>query len=294
MSDFLRNPIVRVVFALVLAVVLVGVLPGNRERVLHEQLLNAIPKLAEQFGDYPWMLSPDADRVLQEAFVGAQSRRSDASAEGEGIVFRGAATPSGYHLVAVRGSDERGEVLSPVTAWSLFPPVVAILVAIISGRLILGLSLSVLAGGFLAALGEPLYYLPILALQKSLIDYVWAPLTSSFQLYILAFTAGLIGMVRVTTLSGGNRGIADVLSRRAEGARSTRLAAFFMGLAIFFDDYANSIVVGSTLRPIADRFRVSREKLAYIVDSNRRPYCGYCDYQYVDWIRSQPFSGFDG
>ena len=47
-----------------------------------------------------------------------------------------------------------------------------------------------------------------------------------------------------------------------------------MGLAIFFDDYANSIVVGSTLRPIADRFRVSREKLAYIVDSTAAPIAG--------------------
>ncbi len=274
MSDLLKNPIVRVIFALILAVVLVSILPGNRERVLHEQLLTAIPKLAEQFGDYPWMLSPDADRVLQKAFAEAQGRRPDASDEGAEIVFRGVAISEGYHLVAVRGSDERGEVLLPVTAWSLFPPVAAILVAIISGHLILGLSLSILAGGFLASLGEPLYYLPIIALQKSLIGYVWTPLESSFQLYILAFTAGLIGMVRVTTLSGGNLGIANVLARRAEGARSTRLAAFFMGLAIFFDDYANSIVVGSTLRPIADRFRVSREKLAYIVDSTAAPIAG--------------------
>ncbi|MCY3684066.1 MAG: hypothetical protein OXH16_21930, partial [Gemmatimonadetes bacterium] len=149
MSDLLKNPIVRVIFALILAVVLVSVLPGNRERVLHEQLLTAIPKLAEQFGDHPWMLSPDADRVLQKAFAEAQGRRPDASDEGAEIVFRGVAISEDYHLVAVRGSDERGEVLSPVTAWSLFPPVAAILVAIISGRLILGLSLSILAGGFL-------------------------------------------------------------------------------------------------------------------------------------------------
>ena len=95
MSDLLKNPIVRVIFALILAVVLVGVLPGNRERVLHEQLLTAIPKLAEQFGDYAWMLSPDADRVLQDAFATAQGRRPDAAAEGVGIVFRGGATSEG-------------------------------------------------------------------------------------------------------------------------------------------------------------------------------------------------------
>ena len=71
-------------------------------------------------GDYAWVLSPDADRVLQKAFATAQGRRSDAAADGEGIVFRGAVISEGYHLVAVRGSDERGEVVSPVAAWSLF------------------------------------------------------------------------------------------------------------------------------------------------------------------------------
>ena len=274
MSIFSQNPIVRVVFGIALAAVFIAVLPANREGVLHEQLLKAIPKLAGQLGAHPWTLSPDADRVLQNAFAEARKRRSAVPDSGQAIALRGAATSAGYHLIAVRGSKQCEEVIARVTAWSVFPPVAAIVVAIVSGRLILGLSLAILAGGFLASLGEPLHLWPVIAVQKSLVDYVWMPLSSAFQLYILAFTAGLIGMVRVTTLSGGNRGIADMLSRRAEGARATRVAAFFMGLAIFFDDYANSIVVGSTLRPIADRFRVSREKLAYIVDSTAAPIAG--------------------
>lgn len=274
MCDPSKNPIVRAVFALALAAAFIAILPANREGVLHEQLSKAIPKLAGRVGDHRWTLSPDADRILQKAFAEARNRRATAPDSGQAIALRGAATSAGYRLVAVRGSDRREEMISPVAAWSLFPPVVAILVAIVSGRLILGLSLAILAGGFLASVGEPLSLWPMIALQKSLVDYVWMPLSSAFQLYILAFTAGLIGMVRVTTLSGGNRGIANALARRAEGARATRLAAFFMGLAIFFDDYANSIVVGSTLRPIADRFRVSREKLAYIVDSTAAPIAG--------------------
>ena len=274
MCDPSKNPIVRAVFALALAAAFIAILPANREGVLHEQLSKAIPKLAGRVGDHRWVLSPDADRVLQKAFAEARNRRATAPDSGQAIAVRGAATATGYRLVAVRGFDRHEEMISPVAAWSLFPPVVAILVAILSGRLILGLSLAILAGGFLASVGEPLSLWPAIALQKSLVDYVWMPLSSAFQLYILAFTAGLIGMVRVTTLSGGNRGIANALARRAEGARATRLAAFFMGLAIFFDDYANSIVVGSTLRPIADRFRVSREKLAYIVDSTAAPIAG--------------------
>ena len=275
MTDFMTHPATRVVFAIAISMIVVAILPANREGVLHQQILKSIPKLAKEHGEHSWALAPNADPILQKALAEAQKRRTTPSTSVPAILFSGTPTTDGYTLTATRGEDNPQEShLSTITAWSLFPPIAAILVAIISGRLILGLSLAILAGGFLSSFGVPIYYLPIAAVQTALVSYVWAPLESSFQLYILAFTAGLIGMVRVTTLSGGNRGIADLLARRAEGARSTRMAAFFMGLAIFFDDYANTIVVGSTLRPIADRFKVSREKLAYIVDSTAAPIAG--------------------
>ncbi|MDP6041777.1 MAG: Na+/H+ antiporter NhaC family protein [Candidatus Latescibacteria bacterium] len=275
MPDILKHPLARVILALLLSTILITLLPANRESVVHQQLLSAIPNLSKKLGDNAWAIAPGADAILTEAFAEAQRRRTSTLQSGPQITFTSRETSQGYQLIATRGLNEQQETtLSSITAWSLFPPVAAIFVAIISGRLITGLSLAILAGGLLSSLGAPLYTLPFIAFHKALFGYVWTPLESSFQLYILAFTAGLIGMVRVTTLSGGNRGIADLLARRAEGARSTRLAAFFMGLAIFFDDYANTIVVGSTLRPIADRFKVSREKLAYIVDSTAAPIAG--------------------
>jgi len=136
-----------------------------------------------------------------------------------------------------------------VDGWSLFPPLVAILTAAFTGQLILGL-------------------------RRALVDFIWLPVWQSFQLYILAFTTALIGMVRVVSLAGGTQGIAEVLAARADGARSTRIATYLLGMAIFFDDYANTLVVGTTMRPIADRFRVSREKLAYLVDSTAAPVAG--------------------
>jgi Na+/H+ antiporter NhaC len=159
-------------------------------------------------------------------------------------------------------------------AWGLFPPVLAISIGVLTRRLILGLSLAVVSGGVLAtAETAPVAFLGTVA-EKVTVTYLFDPVFNSFSGYILAFTAALIGMVRVTSLAGGNRGIAELLSHGAAGARSTRLATFLMGLAIFFDDYANTIVVGSTMRPITDRFRVSREKLAYLVDSTAAPIAG--------------------
>lgn len=159
--------------------------------------------------------------------------------------------------------------------WSLFPPLLAILVAVASGRLVWGLCLALFSGALIALPTDvPVYMWPLHALYMAAIDFVWMPLRDSFQLFILGFTASLIGMVRVVSLAGGTRGIAEALVRRAASARSTRLATALLGLAIFFDDYANTIVVGTTMRPITDRFRISREKLAYLVDSTAAPVAG--------------------
>lgn len=277
MTDMLKSPIVRVLGAILLACFAITILPANKDAVVNQQVRQNIPKLASKLGTGPWSLAPNTAPNLQNAFQQAQSQRTSQPTDNTPpIVFSLETQANGLLLRATQSSNTTEvKFLPQITNWSLLPPVLAILVAMISGRLILGLSLAIFSGGILSLAGSlPFYQLPFYAVSKSLITYVWAPLESSFQLYILAFTAGLIGMVRVTTLSGGNKGIADLLAARAAGARSTRLAAFFMGLAIFFDDYANTIVVGSTLRPIADRFRVSREKLAYIVDSTAAPIAG--------------------
>ena len=165
--------------------------------------------------------------------------------------------------------------LDGVSGWALFPPLAAVLVAVLTGRLILGLASAVVGTAIisLAATVPPLE-LPAAALHRAVVEFIWQPLNSSFQPFVLLFTITLIGMVRVVSLAGGTQGIALALARRAEGARSTRLATFVMGLAIFFDDYANTMVVGTTMRPVADRFHISREKIAYIVDSTAAPVAG--------------------
>ena len=162
-----------------------------------------------------------------------------------------------------------------INGWSLFPPLVAISVAILTKRLVLGLSLAIFSGAFLS---QPDHVTSSMLLQKTistaLVDFVWKPLSDSFQIYILGFTASLIGMVRVISLAGGTRGIADLLIKGAAGARSTRITTVLLGLAIFFDDYANTLVVGTTMRPITDKFKISREKLAYLIDSTAAPVAG--------------------
>ena len=275
-----RRPLLRAALAVFLASAFSMLLPANRDGVIRRQIVREIPALAKGLSDGPWVFAETDRPALQAGFAEALARRTAPTGSGPPIAFTCREEGGELLLLAAvdatpSGSQARRAVLREVDGWSLFPPVAAILIAVLSGRLLLGLSLAVLSGGFLYALDAvSLSQVPHTALYRAAVVYVWTPLKSSFQLYILAFTAALIGMVRVTSLAGGNRGIADLLASRAGGARSARLAAFLMGLAIFFDDYANTIVVGTTLRPIADRFRVSREKLAYLVDSTAAPVAG--------------------
>ncbi|MBT3341861.1 MAG: Na+/H+ antiporter NhaC family protein [Gemmatimonadetes bacterium] len=180
---------------------------------------------------------------------------------------------------AVAGALLVGWVLpaggTPHGGLSLLPPLLAIAVAIVTGRLVLGLVTALLGAALLVVPdGHGMFGGGVWIVQTAAIDFVWKPLSDSFQLYILAFTASLIGMVRVISLAGGTRGIAEALARRADGATTARRATFLLGLAVFFDDYSNTIVVGTTMRPVCDRFLVPREKLAYIVDSTAAPVAG--------------------
>ena len=146
--------------------------------------------------------------------------------------------------------------------------------AVATGRLVLGLA-SALFGAALITQPVEAGWLALWQVPARVAaDFVWRPLSGSFQLFILAFTLSLIGMVRVVAVAGGTRGIAEALARRAEGRARARMATWLLGLAIFFDDYANTLVVGTTMRPVCDRLRISREKLAYLVDSTAAPVAG--------------------
>jgi Na+/H+ antiporter NhaC len=152
---------------------------------------------------------------------------------------------------------------------ALLPPLLAILIALFFRRLLIGLFSAVWLG---AALQHG--FNPITATWETLSTYLFGNLADSFNLYIIGFTFALVGMVHVMIRMGGIAGILKSLAFLARSARSTRVATALMGLALFFDDYANTIVVGSTMRPLTDEQNISREKLAYLVDSTSAPIAG--------------------
>ena len=152
---------------------------------------------------------------------------------------------------------------------SLLPPIVAIVLAIATRRIVLSLVVGIFAGALLMAEGNPL-----LATYHTWETHLWRTLIDSGKLRVFSFTILMGAMIGVITRSGGMRGLIELVEPYASNRRRGQLATWVMGLLIFFDDYANTILLGSTLRPITDRLKISREKLAYLVDSTAAPVAG--------------------
>ncbi|HVS03859.1 MAG TPA: Na+/H+ antiporter NhaC family protein [Thermoanaerobaculia bacterium] len=176
--------------------------------------------------------------------------------------------PAGPHTVAVAGPGGRGEVAARgIPGWlSLLPPLLAIGLALAFRDVILSLYLGVFTGALILAGGNP-----VTAFARSVDHFLRGALADADHAAIIVFSLLLGGMVGVISRSGGTHGIVARLAGWATSARRGQLATWAMGMAIFFDDYANTLIVGPTMRPITDRLRISREKLAYAVDSTAAP-----------------------
>lgn len=154
-----------------------------------------------------------------------------------------------------------------VPGWmSLFPPVFAILLALLTRQVLVALFTGVFFGAVIIN-----NYNPLLGFFYSLTDFVAKAPADPNRMAILIFSMVLGGMVGVITKSGGTQGIVDRLSKYASDSKRGQLVTWAMGIFIFFDDYANTIIVGNTMRPLTDRLKISREKLAYLVDSTAAP-----------------------
>ena len=152
--------------------------------------------------------------------------------------------------------------------FSLLPPILAIALALIFREVIMAL----FAGVWLGALAVAGFN-PLTATWRLIDSFIVPALgdTDGGHTQIVIFSFLLGGMVGIISRNGGTMGIVEAVTPFARSGRRGKLATAFAGLAIFFDDYANTLIVGNTMRPITDRLKVSREKLAYLVDSTAAP-----------------------
>jgi Na+/H+ antiporter NhaC len=149
---------------------------------------------------------------------------------------------------------------------AIVPPLLAIAFALIFREVVISLFAGVWLGALILAGFNPLE-----ATMRAIDRYVVNALAEPDHVAVIVFSLLLGGMVGVVTRSGGARGVVEALLPLATNRKRGQVIAWFSGLFIFFDDYANTLIRGNSLRPLTDRLRISREKLAYIVDSVAAP-----------------------
>jgi len=149
---------------------------------------------------------------------------------------------------------------------TIIPPLLAIILAMVMKEVVTSLFLGIFAGSLL------LNNFNIIKSFFRVIDkYIVGAIADTNRASIIIFTLMLGGMVGIITKMGGVKGIVESLSRKVRSAKSSQLYTWLMGIFIFFDDYTNTLIVGNTMRPLTDKWKVSREKLAYLVDSTAAP-----------------------
>jgi Na+/H+ antiporter NhaC len=154
---------------------------------------------------------------------------------------------------------------------AIIPPLVAILLALVFREVILSLFIGIFSGVWLIN-GMPLTPYELLkAFYHTLDTFILQSMMESSHLAVIIFSILIGGLVALISRNGGMAGIVDKLSPLAKSPKSTQFVTWLLGIAIFFDDYANSLIVGNTMRPLCDKHLISREKLSYIVDSTSAP-----------------------
>ena len=149
---------------------------------------------------------------------------------------------------------------------SIIPPVLAIILALVFRQVIISLLLGVYIGVIFV-----FDYNPFTAILRLIDTYIINAISNTSHLQILVFTLLFGGVVGLISKSGGTKGIANLVTKFARTKRSGQLATWASGILIFFDDYANTLIVGNLMRPITDKLKISREKLSFIVDATAAP-----------------------
>ena len=154
------------------------------------------------------------------------------------------------------------------TFWALVPAVVAIVLALITKEVYSSLFLGIIMGALFFT-----GFHPVAAFEMVVKDGFVGVLSDSYNVGILIFLVVLGSIVALLNKSGGSKAFGEWASKNIKTKTGALLATWFFGVLIFVDDYFNCLTVGSVMRPVTDKYKVSRAKLAYIIDATAAPVC---------------------
>lgn len=159
------------------------------------------------------------------------------------------------------------------TVWALVPPVVAIVLALITKEVYSSLFVGIVIGGLFYGNA----FQPGFSAERSVLhifeDGLVGVLSDSYNVGILIFLVVLGVMVSMMNKAGGSAAFGEWASEHIKTRIGAQISAIILGVLIFIDDYFNCLTVGSVMRPVTDKHQVSRAKLAYLIDATAAPVC---------------------
>lgn len=170
-------------------------------------------------------------------------------------------------LIAFATGEEQEFVsMFHATFWALVPPIVAIGLALITKEVYSSLFIGIVLGGLLSA-----DFHPVAALDSILNDGLISAVSGTAGIFIFLVILGMV--VALVNKAGGSAAFGRWASKNIKSRTGAMIATFVLGVLIFIDDYFNCLTVGSVMRPVTDRHKISRAKLAYIIDATAAPVC---------------------
>ncbi|WMJ79066.1 Na+/H+ antiporter NhaC family protein [Clostridium sp. MB40-C1] len=160
------------------------------------------------------------------------------------------------------------------TFWTLLPPLISIVLAFITKNVVLSLFIGVFSGTFLIALNDHSVLSALFHGFLNVVNQILGSLADPWNAGIILQCLTIGGLIALITKMGGAKAVAEALSKKAKTPVSAQLITWFLGICVFFDDYANSLIVGPIMRPISDKMKISREKLSFIIDATAAPIAG--------------------
>ena len=161
----------------------------------------------------------------------------------------------------------RGSIGSYATILSLLPPIIAIVLALLTKEVYSSLFVGILSGALIYSNGN------VWNMVLTTFDTMISKICDSWNVGILIFLVMLGMMVSLVNKAGGSAAYGRWASQRIKTKAGALVSTSILGMLIFIDDYFNCLTVGSVMRPVTDKFKISREKLAYIIDSTAAPVC---------------------
>ena len=152
------------------------------------------------------------------------------------------------------------------TAWSLLPPVIAIVLALITKEAYSALFIGIVVGGLFTC-----GFAPVATLDTILNDGLISAISANAGIFLFLVLLGII--VALVNAAGGSAAFGRWAETHIKTHAGAQLATFVLGILIFIDDYFNCLTVGSVMRPVTDRHKISRPKLAYLIDATAAPVC---------------------